>query len=375
MPLHVFAGPTIDPASVLEERGDAVIHPPVSHGDLLRRGFCSDDTVLIVDGYYHQSGAVRHKEILQLLAEGVTVVGCSSMGALRAAELHPFGMIGTGEVFQMYADGIIDGDDEVAVAHTEDYRPLSLPLVNLRHALTMAGTEQSDEVLARAKALPYTSRTWAALGPAADDVRAYLAEHPEHADVKRADAVSALRGLDALRSQIQVAGWQDTGWRTPYLTAWRAEFGGLRYQQIYDPDFPGRWRRHVLVEEAALGPLTDRQRGYWLTPDELRDLDEAEAERRILIRSYGRPDPDHFPVTKDAPIAQAHELNERFAASAPGRHIVHLRPDVLADHLATLWKARDPAALLAAARDRGFPSLAEAIEAVRPYFLHHRAVT
>ena len=39
------------------------------------------------------------------------------MGALRAAELHPFGMVGIGQVYEWYRDGTIDADDEVAVAH------------------------------------------------------------------------------------------------------------------------------------------------------------------------------------------------------------------------------------------------------------------
>lgn len=59
------------------------------------------------------SSSVRHKEIPHLLANGVTVIGCSSMGALRAAELHPQDLTGSGQVFAMY------GDDEVAVPHDE----------------------------------------------------------------------------------------------------------------------------------------------------------------------------------------------------------------------------------------------------------------
>ena len=44
------------------------------------------------------------------------------MGALRAAELAPFGMIGIGTIFEAYRDGIYTDDDEVALLH----RPAAL---------------------------------------------------------------------------------------------------------------------------------------------------------------------------------------------------------------------------------------------------------
>src|SRR5688572_32760283 len=52
-----------------------------------------------------------------LFRSGVRVFGAASMGALRAAELQPFGMIGVGQVFQAYRRGHLTDDDEVAVAH------------------------------------------------------------------------------------------------------------------------------------------------------------------------------------------------------------------------------------------------------------------
>jgi hypothetical protein len=43
------------------------------------------------------------------------IVGASSMGALRAAELDSMGMVGIGTVYQYYRDGIIESDDDVAI--------------------------------------------------------------------------------------------------------------------------------------------------------------------------------------------------------------------------------------------------------------------
>jgi hypothetical protein len=59
------------------------------------------------------------------------------MGALRAAELHPFGMVGIGQVYEWYRDGTIDADDEVAVAHGPAefaFARLSDSLVDIRDA-------------------------------------------------------------------------------------------------------------------------------------------------------------------------------------------------------------------------------------------------
>jgi hypothetical protein len=61
------------------------------------------DIVIIIDGLFYHTAPVRHKEILILLAQGVTVIGAASMGALRAAELHPYGMTGVGSIFDAYA--------------------------------------------------------------------------------------------------------------------------------------------------------------------------------------------------------------------------------------------------------------------------------
>ena len=59
----------------------------------------------IIDGYFQQVPSVWHKEILWAMAQGVHVFGSASMGALRAAELAPFGMRGVGLIFEAYRDG------------------------------------------------------------------------------------------------------------------------------------------------------------------------------------------------------------------------------------------------------------------------------
>lgn len=204
----VFVGPSLPRAQVEALLPGASILPPVAHGDLLRIGARPGDLVLIIDGLFLHSAPVRHKEILALLADGVSVIGSSSMGALRAAELYQYGMRGVGEVFELYRSGVIDGDDEVAVIHTtgdEEYRALSEPLVSIRVAIGEAtrdgaiNSATAATLLRIAKALPFRLRSRRMLVRCArEELPAEVVDrfdvwYSSHArDLKAADAVAML---------------------------------------------------------------------------------------------------------------------------------------------------------------------------------------
>src|SRR2546422_6800112 len=75
------------------------------------------------------------------MSQGVHVFGAASIGACRAAELHAFGMIGVGQIFELFLHGKLEDDDEVAVAHCPaefGYRPTSVAMVNIRATLAAA---------------------------------------------------------------------------------------------------------------------------------------------------------------------------------------------------------------------------------------------
>ncbi|MFF6980237.1 TfuA-like protein [Streptomyces sp. NPDC008343] len=172
MTVHVFHGPALAADEVQEILPTARRYPPVRHGDLLVLDAQAGDLVLIIDGVFHSVAPVRHKEILWLLSRGVAVAGAASVDALRAAELHPYGMRGVGRIFTMYREGTIDGDEEVAVAHsdmTEGFRSLTVALVDVRAALedcVRSGTlpqSQADRLLELARAIPYPQRSLTAL--------------------------------------------------------------------------------------------------------------------------------------------------------------------------------------------------------------------
>ena len=164
----VFAGPSL-PIADRPPYEDFIWRPPVQAGDMF--GLCDAHprAVLILDGFFDERPAVRHKEILSLISEGVPVLGASSMGALRAAELHEFGMIGVGHIFNAYATGRIEGDDEVALVHGPedlDWCPLTEPLINIRATLVASVRNRICDLKAAriifdcAKSVFYKDRTW-----------------------------------------------------------------------------------------------------------------------------------------------------------------------------------------------------------------------
>jgi len=95
--------------------------------------------IVLIDGVFHQEAAVAHREVLAAIKQGITVVGASSMGALRAAELYTLGMTGIGKIFGLYRDGKLVSDDEVAlVFDPASGYALSEPLINIRCTLKKA---------------------------------------------------------------------------------------------------------------------------------------------------------------------------------------------------------------------------------------------
>lgn len=207
----IYAGPTIS-HSQIKQQLDCVCLPPVSHGDIIDLMRQSPDAIGIIDGYFEGAPSVWHKEILYAMDQGVTVYGSSSMGALRAAELCAFGMVGIGKVFEGYRDGLLEDDDEVAVLHGPEeagFVTASVPMVNIRATLASAqqhnviGESQTKALLAFAKRTFYKRRSWSGLLHASDELfgetstreklQAWLSNHK--VDQKRNDALQMLKAI------------------------------------------------------------------------------------------------------------------------------------------------------------------------------------
>lgn len=169
----LFAGPSLYGATQALP-ADVVLRPPAIAGDVARAIAERPQAIALVDGVFATAPSVWHKEILAALDQGIAVVGAASLGALRAAELHMFGMEGVGAVFAACRDGHLVRDDAVLVSHAPaalHYRPLSVALVDAEDSIRRAGLRPDDRsaVLQIARRLPFYERTWATM----------LAAHPE----------------------------------------------------------------------------------------------------------------------------------------------------------------------------------------------------
>ncbi|MEW9532568.1 TfuA-like protein [Microbispora sp. NPDC049125] len=255
----VYAGPTISPGEVLGVVPEAKVRPPAARGDLLRERWSRGDTAVIIDGYYRERLSVGHKEILWLLDEGVNVIGAASMGALRAAELSPYGMSGVGSVFRMYATGEVDGDDEVAVLHgpaDRGYPASTVAMVNIRYGCRegaktdLVPAAAGERIVEAAKARPFTHRTWDELeGELGEDDRDALGTLKRMIgtgewDLKRLDAMSALRAVGGRRAEASKA------WAADVALTGITHYEALRWRSAREYA-PGRWMSDLDVLDAG----------------------------------------------------------------------------------------------------------------------------
>ena len=200
----VFAGPSIVGVNVPDEID---LRPPAKQGDIYLATLDSPEPIGLIDGYFEGVPAVWHKEILWALAHGIPVLGGSSMGALRAAELDHFGVVGVGKIYEGFRDGLYEDDDEVALHHAPPevgYAPLSIAMVNIRATVDKAivggiiSSEQGASILAEAKLLYYGDRNWKRiLQDATPEIASTLKEWlPENeVDQKQIDAVLLLNRM------------------------------------------------------------------------------------------------------------------------------------------------------------------------------------
>jgi hypothetical protein len=200
----VFLGPSLD-LTAAEKILPAEYRPPAKRGDLLVAVHDGATIIGLIDGVFHQESAVAHREILTAIKKGVRVVGASSMGALRAAEMDTLGMVGIGEIYRMYKSGELESDDEVAlVFDPSSGLALSEPLINIRFTLKRARGEgiidaaEHDALLASARSVFYPQRTYRTISQTNDTVDTKTQERflvwveTGQCDQKREDAVAAL---------------------------------------------------------------------------------------------------------------------------------------------------------------------------------------
>ncbi len=206
----VFLGPSLPLEEAYKILPHAAYHGPVRCGDIIKALRLCPKTIVIIDGFFEQTAAVWHKELLLALSLGIQVYGSSSMGALRAAELAPYGMIGVGQVFEWYRDAVIIDDDEVALVHTNDdsFRTSLTPMVNVRATLSKAVKEniinrlQAEALLSSIKAQPYYNRFLFEEAQKLPALSAWLQKH--YIDQKQLDAKQVLQSVFDQKSRRRI---------------------------------------------------------------------------------------------------------------------------------------------------------------------------
>jgi len=141
----VYLGPSLPVAKAREILPSAIYRPPARQGDIVTDVVTySPSRIILIDGEFRQNLSVWHKELVYALQyPGIEAIyGASSIGALRAAELDYLGMIGIGQIYEWYRDGVTEDDSEVALSYAARdsldgpvYFPSTIPLVNIRAAV------------------------------------------------------------------------------------------------------------------------------------------------------------------------------------------------------------------------------------------------
>lgn len=208
----VFIGPSL-PLVEAREIIDVDYRSPVARGDIESLLNDPPDIIGIIDGVFYQQPAVSHKEILRALEAGITIVGGSSMGALRSSELDDVGMIGIGTVYQLYRDGKIESDDDVAIIFNPvTHEVLCEALVSMSHNFKMAEkegiitSEEYKTLYETAKGIYYPKRTYTRVFNDSDlneatiqKLQSFLDERG--IDIKAEDAKDVLKYIKNLLDQ------------------------------------------------------------------------------------------------------------------------------------------------------------------------------
>lgn len=137
----IYLGPTLSREKAIKIL-DADYRDPAKKGDFLMLSQDSDEKKYVgfIDGVFLHDYPPSPIEVYHLATrKNIELIGASSLGALRAVELEKFGMKGIGKIFQLYKNGIINADDEVAVTFTRENNILqSEAMIDIRFNLFLA---------------------------------------------------------------------------------------------------------------------------------------------------------------------------------------------------------------------------------------------
>lgn len=276
----IFLGPSLPRERAQQIHPDAVFLPPAAMGDVLaalRR--YRPRAIGLIDGTFLSNMSVFHKELLYAMDHGIWLLGSSSMGALRAAECHRYGMIGVGEVFDSLASGELEDDDEVALTHADaasGFRNLSDAMVTIRATIAGAVTagaldpELGEAVVDLQKSRWFPERRLSDVPQDALDLglppeqlpglKEYLRTHV--IDPKRQDAIALLE---------QIQNLPDGPFPDPPGTVMSVVFRAVLARDV------------VVETESGTSVTFERMRRYaLLNEDDYQDVQRATKQRMAL---------------------------------------------------------------------------------------------
>jgi hypothetical protein len=251
MEICVFAGPT----RLRNIPSEVHVFEPAALGSVFRAVQAGYKTICLIDGYFGNMPSVWHKEILFALKKGVTVCGAASTGALRAAELHAYGMVGFGWVYRAFRRGLLQDDDEVCVIHAVpelNFHPLSEAMVNIRYSLaTMRryghiDREAETRMTSHLKTIHFSERNDDAIRVAFE--HAFGARGTTKFELYEARKVD-IKSLDAelmLRAAVSASiAQRSDAWTLPVTNHWLSQF------LVGNADIPQLSRWHPVPHQVA----------------------------------------------------------------------------------------------------------------------------
>lgn len=208
----IFTGPSISKQEIQQMLSfDVEIKNPIKRYDLENIPN-QQELIAIIDGVFFSQLAVSAREIIILLKKGITILGSSSMGALRAAELNIYGMLGIGDVYEMYKSKEVQSDDEVALIFTKDtYRAISEPVINIRYSIKKAiergilNNQEGEKIIEVARSVYFPKLNYYGLFMLLENVipqntleqyKGFVEANREMLDVKRQDAIRLIKYIN-----------------------------------------------------------------------------------------------------------------------------------------------------------------------------------
>lgn len=267
----LFVGPTLPEAHEWGSK-ELSVRPPARQGDVIDAVFDGATLIGLIDGVFEIGPSVWHKEILYALEHGVRVVGAASFGALRAAELHPFGMVGIGSIYERYRSGEIIRDDAVMISHAPaefGWQAWTVSLFDMLDTIEAARPQIDKEVYTRlvqvAGRLHFKERTWNALvasGCSSEMVQPDLMQilMDCRRQTKRGDALEMVKALPALQA-LQTPMKRVSAPRTVYFRRLLEAKSAGRLGTGRDAPSADGIRPEMLSEGAANPECRDHQEG------------------------------------------------------------------------------------------------------------------